>query len=51
MATVVSRRSAAESPQTANNNETSAYLYTCNACQVAFRNRELQRGHMHSDWQ
>jgi pre-60S factor REI1 len=24
--------------------------YTCNTCQVAFRNSELQRGHMRSDW-
>ncbi|KAI9794591.1 MAG: hypothetical protein M1816_004478 [Peltula sp. TS41687] len=28
----------------------SSHPYTCNTCQVAFRNGELQRGHMHSDW-
>jgi hypothetical protein len=32
--------------------DTSAsHPYTCNTCQVAFRNSELQRGHMRSDWQ
>jgi pre-60S factor REI1 len=25
--------------------------YTCNTCQVAYRNIELQKGHMKSDWQ
>lgn len=29
----------------------STHPYTCNTCQVAFRNSELQRGHMRSDWQ
>ncbi|KAN0120148.1 C2H2 type zinc-finger (2 copies) domain containing protein [Hyaloscypha variabilis] len=29
---------------------TSTHPYTCNTCQVAFRNSELQRGHMRSDW-
>ncbi|KAK0629083.1 C2H2 type zinc-finger-domain-containing protein [Bombardia bombarda] len=24
--------------------------YTCNTCQVAFRNNDLQKGHMRSDW-
>ncbi|SZF05650.1 unnamed protein product [Blumeria hordei] len=24
--------------------------FTCNTCQVAFRNSDLQRGHMRSDW-
>ncbi|RFU29956.1 hypothetical protein B7463_g6395, partial [Scytalidium lignicola] len=28
----------------------STHPYTCNTCQVAFRNSELQRGHMRSDW-
>ncbi|KAG0645784.1 pre-60S factor REI1 [Hyphodiscus hymeniophilus] len=28
----------------------SSHPYTCNSCQVAFRNSELQRGHMRSDW-
>ncbi|KAI9757809.1 MAG: hypothetical protein M1815_006113 [Lichina confinis] len=28
----------------------SSHPYTCNSCQVAFRNSELQRTHMHSDW-
>ena len=30
---------------------TSSHPFTCNTCQVAFRNGELQRGHMRSDWQ
>ena len=25
--------------------------YTCNTCQVAFRNGDLQRAHMRGDWQ
>ncbi|KAI9657839.1 MAG: hypothetical protein M1831_004075 [Alyxoria varia] len=28
----------------------STHPYTCNTCQVAFRDSELQRGHMQSDW-
>ncbi|KAL2263613.1 hypothetical protein VTK26DRAFT_5975 [Humicola hyalothermophila] len=28
----------------------SSHPYTCNTCQVAFRNSELQKGHMRSDW-
>lgn len=28
----------------------STHPYTCNSCQVAFRNSDLQRGHMRSDW-
>ncbi|KAK3303547.1 C2H2 type zinc-finger-domain-containing protein [Chaetomium strumarium] len=28
----------------------STHPYTCNTCQVAFRNSDLQRGHMRSDW-
>ncbi|KAL9011082.1 MAG: hypothetical protein Q9173_004044 [Seirophora scorigena] len=29
---------------------TQRYDYTCNSCQVAFRNSELQRTHMRGDW-
>lgn len=32
-------------------NVASSHPYTCNTCQVAFRNSELQRGHMRTDWQ
>jgi len=28
-----------------------SHPYTCNTCQVAFRNSDLQRGHMRGDWQ
>ncbi|KUI53571.1 hypothetical protein VP1G_00868 [Cytospora mali] len=28
----------------------STHPYTCNTCQVAFRNSDLQKGHMRSDW-
>ncbi|KAK0120186.1 hypothetical protein ONS95_011592 [Cadophora gregata] len=28
----------------------SSHPYTCNTCQVAFRNSDLQRAHMRSDW-
>ncbi|KUJ12489.1 uncharacterized protein LY89DRAFT_652956 [Mollisia scopiformis] len=34
----------------ANPDSASTHPYTCNTCQVAFRNSELQRGHMRSDW-
>ncbi|KAL8765728.1 MAG: hypothetical protein Q9209_007293 [Squamulea sp. 1 TL-2023] len=29
---------------------TQSYEYTCNSCQVAFRNNDLQRTHMRGDW-
>lgn len=29
---------------------TTSHPYTCNTCQVAFRNSDLQKGHMRSDW-
>lgn len=28
-----------------------SHPYTCNTCQVAFRNSDLQKGHMRNDWQ
>lgn len=28
-----------------------SHPYTCNTCQVAYRNGDLQKGHMKSDWQ
>lgn len=28
-----------------------SHPYTCNTCQVAYRNIDLQKGHMKSDWQ
>lgn len=28
-----------------------SHPYTCNTCAVAYRNIDLQRGHMKSDWQ
>ena len=28
-----------------------SHPYTCNTCQVAFRNSDLQRSHMRTDWQ
>ncbi|KAH8684238.1 C2H2 type zinc-finger-domain-containing protein [Tricladium varicosporioides] len=37
-------------PATAHPDTMSTHPYTCNTCQVAFRNSELQRGHMRSDW-
>lgn len=41
--------SAAAQPATA---ATSAsHPYTCNTCQVAYRNTDLQKTHMKSDWQ
>lgn len=29
----------------------STHPYTCNSCQVAYRNIDLQKTHMKSDWQ
>ncbi|KAI4284686.1 MAG: hypothetical protein L6R35_004838 [Caloplaca aegaea] len=51
MATITSSRSMKSGPQpipvaTA----TQLYDYTCNSCQVAFRNSDLQRTHMRGDW-
>lgn len=28
-----------------------SHPYTCKTCQVAYRNIDLQKGHMKSDWQ
>jgi pre-60S factor REI1 len=40
--------SAAAQPATAGNS--ASHPYTCNTCQVAYRNIDLQKGHMKSDW-
>ncbi len=52
MATMTSSQTGAESapPQPATN-VTHSHPFTCNTCQVAFRSSDLQRSHMHSDWQ
>ncbi|RDL36989.1 Uncharacterized protein BP5553_04422 [Venustampulla echinocandica] len=42
--------SASRIPASAPSDAISTHPYTCNTCQVAFRNSELQRGHMRSDW-
>jgi hypothetical protein len=42
---------ASRAPTSAQPDVSSTHPYTCNTCQVAFRNSELQRGHMRSDWQ
>ncbi|KAK3295153.1 C2H2 type zinc-finger-domain-containing protein [Chaetomium fimeti] len=46
MATISSGRTAPSSDIPTN----TSHPYTCNTCQVAFRNSDLQRGHMRSDW-
>ncbi|KAH6843119.1 C2H2 type zinc-finger-domain-containing protein [Chaetomium sp. MPI-CAGE-AT-0009] len=46
MATIASGRAAPSSDMPTN----TSHPYTCNTCQVAFRNSDLQRGHMRSDW-
>ncbi|KAL8943826.1 MAG: hypothetical protein Q9216_000819 [Gyalolechia sp. 2 TL-2023] len=52
MATVSSSRPAPPGPQPIPVASTSqSYQYTCNSCQVAFRNNDLQRTHMRGDWQ
>ncbi|KAF4122073.1 pre-60S factor REI1 [Geosmithia morbida] len=40
--------SVAAQPATAGNS--ASHPYTCNTCQVAYRNIDLQKGHMKSDW-
>jgi len=45
MATIVGSRAAPSADISA------SHPYTCNTCQVAFRNSDLQRGHMRGDWQ
>ncbi|KAL2168713.1 hypothetical protein VTG60DRAFT_6939 [Thermothelomyces hinnuleus] len=44
MATISASRAAPSSDINA------SHPYTCNTCQVAFRNSDLQKGHMRSDW-
>ncbi|KAI9736543.1 MAG: hypothetical protein M1818_006054 [Claussenomyces sp. TS43310] len=48
MATVASSRASATGSTLPDTSST--HPFTCNTCQVAFRNSELQRGHMRSDW-
>ncbi|PSR79385.1 C2H2 type zinc-finger-domain-containing protein [Coniella lustricola] len=45
MATISGSRGAAPTQDTS-----ASHPYTCNTCQVAFRNSDLQKGHMRSDW-
>ncbi|CAN8098523.1 unnamed protein product [Discula destructiva] len=47
MATINGSRGA---PPTQTKDTASTHPYTCNTCQVAFRNSDLQKGHMRSDW-
>ncbi|PSS18451.1 hypothetical protein M430DRAFT_139697 [Amorphotheca resinae ATCC 22711] len=49
MASIAASRVPASS-LSAHADTSSTHPYTCNTCQVAFRNSELQRGHMRSDW-
>ncbi|OAA61101.1 c2h2 finger domain containing protein [Niveomyces insectorum RCEF 264] len=44
MATIAASRSAAKQ------DAPSSHPYSCNTCQVAFRNSDLQKGHMKGDW-
>lgn len=49
MATITGDRAAAGGFATIDT--TASHPYTCNTCQVAFRNSDLQKGHMKNDWQ
>ncbi len=51
MTTVASSRDPALGLSAKPDSSLSSHPYTCNTCQVAFRNSELQKGHMRSDWQ
>ncbi|MCJ1303651.1 hypothetical protein MMC08_006461 [Hypocenomyce scalaris] len=51
MATITSNRPTPSAPQPAAvSHIAQTHPFTCNTCQVAFRNSDLQRGHMRSDW-
>ncbi|KAL8736707.1 MAG: hypothetical protein Q9166_000073, partial [cf. Caloplaca sp. 2 TL-2023] len=51
MATIASSRPVHSDPQPIPvATTTQAYDFTCNSCQVAFRNHDLQRTHMRGDW-
>ncbi|KAL9576260.1 MAG: hypothetical protein Q9212_007250 [Teloschistes hypoglaucus] len=51
MATISSARAPNRAPQPIPvASVTQNYDYTCNTCQVAFRNGDLQRTHMRNDW-
>lgn len=47
--TSIMASAAAAAPATASTS--ASHPYTCNSCQVAYRNIDLQKGHMRSDWQ
>ncbi|KAK3394901.1 C2H2 type zinc-finger-domain-containing protein [Podospora didyma] len=49
MATISGNR-AAQGSEPTTKDITASHPYTCNTCQVAFRNNDLQKGHMRSDW-
>ncbi|KAK3316064.1 C2H2 type zinc-finger-domain-containing protein [Apodospora peruviana] len=49
MATIAANRSAPAN-DVINIDVGASHPYTCNTCQVAFRNSDLQKGHMRSDW-
>ena len=52
MATLMASRPTPSGAQsTTVSNTAQSHPYTCNTCQVAFRNSDLQRGHMRNDWQ
>lgn len=51
MATIMASRQTPSGAQpTLVSNTSQSHPYTCNTCQVAFRNSDLQRGHMRNDW-
>ncbi|KAJ9151182.1 C2H2 type zinc finger-containing protein [Pleurostoma richardsiae] len=49
MASITGTRAPSGGASTAED-PTITHPYTCNSCQVAFRNSDLQKGHMRSDW-
>ena len=51
MATVSANRGGPLSSDSIKMETGMSHPYTCNTCQVAFRNSDLQKGHMRSDWQ
>ncbi|KAK3682619.1 C2H2 type zinc-finger-domain-containing protein [Podospora appendiculata] len=50
MATISGSRVSAPANDIAQMDVGTSHPYTCNTCHVAFRNSDLQKGHMRSDW-
>ncbi|KAL8363398.1 hypothetical protein RB601_009257 [Gaeumannomyces tritici] len=50
MTTIASARGVPDAGDSSKMGAPASHPYTCNSCHVAFRNIELQKGHMRGDW-